>query len=183
MMIRKGFLAKKVIKENLSFFIITTIVFFFQRVANKGLSTLTLKYNDLVKATQGSLELIVPTYSEIFNSIRLDLIEPLIETSSKEATTQTASVRQPGLHQPNLLGRSPSADIESQRYVCAFILDKLLLCTVFYRPTGTPGRILVCSSYLTPHKAVLCTLQSSMSKRERNPSLAPQNTKRGSGRN
>uniref|UniRef100_A0A1B6LA54 Proteasome inhibitor PI31 subunit n=1 Tax=Graphocephala atropunctata TaxID=36148 RepID=A0A1B6LA54_9HEMI len=85
------------------------------RVADKNVSTLTVNHNDVVKTTQGSLETIVPTYTEMFHSLKNELIVPLIKTSSKEATTQTTSVRPPGAHQPNLLGRSPSADIESQR--------------------------------------------------------------------
>lgn len=76
-----------------------------------------LRHNDVVKATQGSLEVIVPTHVELFNSVKSELITPLIKTSSKEAMTQTVNVRPPSAHQPNLLGRSPSADIESQRLV------------------------------------------------------------------
>lgn len=85
------------------------------RVADKSVSTMTLKHGEVVKATQGSLETIVPTYADVFGSLRTELITPLIKTSSKEATTQTSSVRPPGAGQSNLLGRSPSADIESQR--------------------------------------------------------------------
>jgi len=84
------------------------------RVADKNVSTLTLKHNDVVKATNGSLEMLVPTYADLFNSLKNELIVPLIKTSSKEATTQTASLRVSN-QSPNLLGRSPSADIESQR--------------------------------------------------------------------
>lgn len=90
---------------------------FLQRVADKNVSNLVLRHNDVVKATQGSLEVIVPTHLELLNSVKTELITPLIKTSSKEAMTQTVNVRPPSAHQPNLLGRSPSADIESQRLV------------------------------------------------------------------
>lgn len=89
----------------------------FQRVADKNVSNLIVKHNDIVKAKQGNLETLVPTYLELFSSVKGELITPLIKTLSKEATTQTASVRPAGSHQSNLLGRSPSADIESQRLV------------------------------------------------------------------
>lgn len=57
--------------------------------ANNKVSNIALNPDDLVKSLKGTLQEMVPNYSEIISRIKKELIEPIVDGTSKETTTQT----------------------------------------------------------------------------------------------
>lgn len=63
-----------------------------QRVKSLAVSTVAFNVEETVKATNGPLETLIPSFDEIMKQIKTDLLDPLkISSSNKEVETQTAT--------------------------------------------------------------------------------------------
>ncbi|BES87667.1 proteasome inhibitor [Nesidiocoris tenuis] len=68
------------------------LVYNFMRVKSLAVSTVAFNVEGTVKATNGPLETLIPSFDEIMKQIKTDLLDPLkISSSNKEVETQTAT--------------------------------------------------------------------------------------------